>query len=491
MSKGLLASVTLVLAGAGTALAQQPTVGPVPPAPAMVQPAPTGAPMITAAPSAGPVSLEQPMVGPSPGPMYGGAGGPVYAAPPGYSLDGSGFDGNPCDCDRVWARAEYLLWWTKSSPNPTPLATSVAPGTPGGGTPTPGAVGGAGTSVVIGGDDLDLGTRQGVQGTIGFWFDRCHTIGLEGSYFYLGTTSVNQEAISLGGAAAPTLQTPFFDVTGASTGGTPGPSAMLPALATIFAVPGGLSNNLITHDTLNVTSRLQGADGYGLFNIGRSGLAQWDFMFGFRWLALGEDLDYSSTNETNNQAQSHVVFNTFDSFSTSNNFYGALLGVRFETSPDDGRGGWRGGLYYRADFKLGLGDTVERTNIDGFTQTNLGNPLLGSPVNYAGGAFTQLSNLGGHDSDHFAVLPEVNLTVGYAVNTWARVFIGYDFLYISDVLRPGDQIDGGVNLFRSSLVQQANPAIAAPATDPSRPTFSASQTSFWAQGLNLGMEVRF
>jgi hypothetical protein len=48
-----------------------------------------------------------------------------------------------------------------------------------------------------------------------------------------------------------------------------------------------------------------------------------------------------------------------------------------------------------------------------------------------------------------------------------------------------------VNLFRSSLVQQANPAIAAPATDPSRPTFSASQTSFWAQGLNLGMEVRF
>jgi len=71
------------------------------------------------------------------------------------------------------------------------------------------------------------------------------------------------------------------------------------------------------------------------------------------------------------------------------------------------------------------------------------------------------------------------------------VFVGYDFLYISDVARPGNQIDGGVNLFRTSLVQQANPPIAAPANDPSRPAFSAAQSNFWAQGLNLGAEVRF
>ncbi|HXY33444.1 MAG TPA: BBP7 family outer membrane beta-barrel protein [Planctomycetaceae bacterium] len=478
MSKGLLASVAIILAGASTALAQMPVVGTAGPVPA--------------AASFGPVSLQQPIAGPQP--TMAPVSGPVYTAPSvdGYSLDGGCFNNcNPCDCDRVWARAEYLLWWTKSSPDPTPLATSVAPGTPTGGIPVPGAVGGAGTTVVLGGSDIDLGTRQGVKGTIGFWFDNTHTVGVEGTYFYLGTVSESQGVASLGGAAEPTLQTPFFDVTGAFHGGTPGPAAMLPALATLFAVPGGLNGNLITHDNLNLVSRLQGADGYGLFNIAQGGRMRWDFLFGFKWIDLYENLDYTQTNQTNTQAHANVVFNTADSFSTANSFYGGLLGIRFETSPDDGRGGWLGGFYYRADFKLGLGDTVERTDIDGGTETNLQTPVFTAPVHYAGGAFTELSNLSGHDSDHFAVVPEVNLSVGYAVTTWFRVFVGYDFLYISDVVRPGDEIDGGVNLFRTSLVQQANPAIAAPALDPSRPVFSANQTTFWAQGLNLGAEVRF
>jgi hypothetical protein len=476
MSKGLLASVAIVFAGASSALAQvpvnqMPVMGPAAPVPPTV--------------TTGPVSLEQPIMGPM--------SGPVYSAPPGqgYSLDGSCNNCAPSDCDRVWARAEYLLWWTKSSPETTPLATSVAPGTPTGGTPMPGAIGGAGTSVAIGGDNVDLGTRQGVKGTVGFWFDEGHTVGMEGTYFYLGTASETQNALTLGGAAAPTLQTPFFDVTGAFHGGTPGPAAMLPALATLFAVPGGLNGNIITHDSLNMVSRTQGADSYGLFNLTQANHFRVDAMFGFRWFSLYEDLDYTSANQTTAQSQSNVVFNTFDTFSSSNNFYGGLLGIRFETSPDDGRGGWRGGFFYRGDFKLALGDTVERTDINGGTQTNLANPIAAAPVNYAGGAFTQTSNLGGFSSDHFAVLPEVDLTVGYAINTWARILVGYDFLYISDVARPGNQIDGGQNLFRTALVQQANPPIAAPAIDPSRPSYTANQSTFWAQGLNLGMEVRF
>ena len=44
---------------------------------------------------------------------------------------------NRRDCP-WYGRAEYLLWWTKDMPNSTPLVTSVAPGTPTGGTPSPG-----------------------------------------------------------------------------------------------------------------------------------------------------------------------------------------------------------------------------------------------------------------------------------------------------------------------------------------------------------------
>ena len=64
--------------------------------------------------------------------------------------------------------------------------------------------------------------------------------------------------------------------------------------------------------------------------------------------------------------------------------------------------------------------------------------------------------------DRFAVLPEFGFDVGYQLTSRWRSFIGYNFLYISDVARPGNQIDGGVNLFRTSLAQQANPPIAGP-----------------------------
>ncbi len=116
---------------------------------------------------------------------------------------------------------------------------------------------------------------------------------------------------------------------------------------------------------------------------------------------------------------------------------------------------------------------------------------MASPVNYAGGVFAQPSNMGAHDADHFAFVPEGDLSLGYAFASWGRVMIGYDILYISDVARPGSQIDPGVNIYRSGVVQAASPPIAAPATDPGRPAYSATQSTFWAQGLTLGVEMHF
>ena len=98
--------------------------------------------------------------------------------------------------------------------------------------------------------------------------------------------------------------------------------------------------------------------------------------------------------------------------------------------------------------------------------TNLGNPPTANNINYAGGVFAQPTNMGAHDADHFAFVPEGDFAVGYAFASWGRVMIGYDVIYISDVARPGDQIDPGVNVYRSGVVQGASPPIAAPATDP-------------------------
>jgi hypothetical protein len=475
MSKGLLAAIAVLFAGASAALAQMPAA-----------PVVTASPPVAGAPVApGAVMTTPPIDGPG---FNGGAysGSSVV----GYPGAGCGLSDCATGCECPWyGRAEYLLWWTKDMPNSTPLVTSVAPGTATGGTPIPGAVGGAGTTVIMGGNDVDLGVRQGGRFTIGRWFDPQQTVAIEGNYFFLGSASDSQSAISLGGPAAPTLMLPIFDVTGTLTGGTPGQSALLPALAHIFNVPGGLTGPFITHDNLYEQSELQGASGYGVFNVTKSGRFRFDTLFGFRWLNLDEKEEFTTTNETVNSAPEHVVFNAGDSFVTTNNFYGALLGLRAEYAPDDGSGGWRGGFCYRGAFLLGLGDTAERININGASQTNIGTNT--TTVNYAGGVFAQPSNMGSYDANHFAVVPEGDFSVGYAFCSWARVMIGYDVLYISDVARPGSQIDSGINPYRTGVVQAAQPPIAPPATDPSRPSYSAAQSSFWAQGLTLGVELHF
>ena len=87
MSKGLLASVAIVFAGASSALAQvplnqMPVMGPAAPAPPTV--------------TTGPVSLEQPIMGPMSGPVYSRAAGPgLFARRQLQQL-------RPSDCDRVW-----------------------------------------------------------------------------------------------------------------------------------------------------------------------------------------------------------------------------------------------------------------------------------------------------------------------------------------------------------------------------------------------------
>ena len=60
--------------------------------------------------------------------------------------------------------------------------------------------------------------------------------------------------------------------------------------------------------------------------------------------------------------------------------------------------------------------------------------------------------------------------------------IGYTFLYLSDVLRPGDQIDPYIN------VSQLPPG---PLEGAALPQFGFHSTGFWAQGLSFGIEGRF
>src|SRR5262245_62070941 len=85
---------------------------------------------------------------------------------------------------RVWARAEYLMWWIRDTRLP-PLVTANRTG------PVP-VLGLSSTSVVVGGGELDNQDRSGARFTVGFALDSAQSLGVEASYFLLGsrTTTV-------------------------------------------------------------------------------------------------------------------------------------------------------------------------------------------------------------------------------------------------------------------------------------------------------------
>jgi hypothetical protein len=107
-------------------------------------------------------------------------------------------------------------------------------------------------------------------------------------------------------------------------------------------------------------------------------------------------------------------------------------------------------------------------------------PPGGGPISVLPNAlFAKASNIGRTKADAFAVVPEVNLNIGYEFNSNLMAYVGYNFLYWSDVIRPGDQIDPNVNtLFPIN--------IGAPF-----PARKFDHTDFWAHGVNFGVALRF
>jgi hypothetical protein len=85
-------------------------------------------------------------------------------------------------------------------------------------------------------------------------------------------------------------------------------------------------------------------------------------------------------------------------------------------------------------------------------------------------------------------VPQLGLQAGWQPLDWIRLFVGYDFLYLSDVARPGDQVDRVINPTQGpAFTNNPNSVL----TGPARPTFPGRSTDFWAHGLSFGVELRY
>jgi hypothetical protein len=322
-----------------------------------------------------------------------------------------------------------------------------------------GILGHPGTVVLFGGP-TDNEERSGGRFRAGYWLDGQQTFGIEGSYFFLGSRSVNFAAGSPGAGSA-VIGRPFFNVvTGAED-------------AELVSVPGVLTGTV----AVNLSSRLQGAELNGVCNLCCGCRGRVDLLAGFRYLELNEGLGIAEDLTVNPKVPltGGTAFRVHDQFSTRNRFYGGQVGARAEFRS--------GALFANVLAQVALGSTDQVIDVAGSTVTA---PPGQVPTVGNGGLLAQPTNSGHFTPDRFAVVPEVGINVGYQVTEHLRAFVGYSFLYWSNVVRPGDQID------RAVTPTQLPMSAAAPVlTGPARPAPVLRDTDFWAQGISFGVEFRY
>jgi hypothetical protein len=167
-------------------------------------------------------------------------------------------------------------------------------------------------------------------------------------------------------------------------------------------------------------------------------------------------------------------FNSIDTFGTHNQFYGPQIAARAEF-------GYRR-LFLDVTGKIALGEDHEVVNIHGVTSSTTPD---GVRTVVTQGLLAQPTNSGHYSRNEFAPVPEVTCNLGYQLTGYLGIFLGYNFLYISHVVRPGDQIDPNVNTSQVPLVGKGT------LTGAAVPAFLLKNNDFWAEGLNFGVEVKY
>jgi hypothetical protein len=352
---------------------------------------------------------------------------------------------------RFWFSGDYLLWWLKTS-SPPALVTTGSPSDP-----VPGALGQPGTHVLFG-DEVNNPARSGARFRGGYWFTPDQTFGADASFlFVIGEASRFTDASN----GVPMLARPFEN---ANTNRED---------AFLVAFPGRQAGNI----TGSLSTHLWSADVNLRGMLFRGPSYQLSLLGGFRFLSLTDNLRIREMDTLIPQTASEPVSWTtsVDRFGTSNQFYGGQFGTDFKWS--------RGRFFVDLLSKVALGTSVERTNINGWSSFTTSNGQSGS---IGVGRIALPSNLGRYGQDEFAVVPEVGVNLGYALTQHIRLTFGYTFLFWSSVFRVADQIDRVVNTTEFPAVVGQGTMVG-----PPRPNFTFRDNTFWAQGLNYGVEVRY
>jgi hypothetical protein len=353
----------------------------------------------------------------------------------------------PRPLQRTWLSVDYLMQWTQGTTLPT-LATGNMFGNP--------VLGDPNTVPLLGGRQ-SRGAIEGLRVVYGRMDNDRR--GWEVGYHFLGSRT---DRAVIGG------------------GGLPGEAVLGRPL--VNAATGREDVVLIAHPQMlgelevNQPLRLTGWEVATLRQVYANEWARFTGLLGYRYFQVNEGLRFDQRSEYLGPVPGGSGVATYrsataDQIDAHNRFHGGTLGLRsqFEYA----------GFFAQLDTKVSLGRTTEVVKVSGQTVSTITAANGVTTSYFPNGVYGQPSNTGRTARGAFAVLPEANVRVGFAFTDSARLFVGYQFSYLSEVVRAADQLDRVVE-----LGQTAGDLFG-------RPRVPFHRTDFWVQGVTLGLEWRY
>jgi len=356
----------------------------------------------------------------------------------------------------LWTNLEILMW-AGSGQHLPPMMTTGDPITP---QNLAGKLFTPHTRILFPLDRVNNEFRPGFRLSGGTWLDLNRIVGLEGDFFFLRNSKKGLTAAS-DANGNQILARPFINaVTGIDD-------------AILVAYP-GVQRGAID---VQVESFVIGGGTNALFNLWNDLGGKIDLLAGYRYFGLFDEVSIKEDTTALSTAAAPLNpgdhLQALDRFRTFNHFHGGVLGIAGER---------RLGVWFLAGrASVALGGVRQVVEISGRTVLT---PFGGLPTATAIGRFALPSNIGRYQQTTFAVLPEVSVRGGVQLTESARLYVAYNWMYLSNVVRAGEQIDPRINpIFRP-------PVTLLPGEQP--PVYSGFRTSdYWLQGLSFGMEVRF
>jgi hypothetical protein len=331
------------------------------------------------------------------------------------------------------------------------LATTSPAGTSG---LIAGVLGNATTSTVFGGGPVGDERQSAGRIDFGVWLDDQCGNGVGVRLFGIEGDRTNFVRSSRG---LETIAVPFYNIDLGAEDATL--ASLAPVGLQTFGDFGGSVNIFTQNDLLmgEIYARLPVHSRRG---------ADLELIGGYHYVSINDGVNISSFTEFLRAGIFPVgtTIDIFDSFSASNEFHGAALGMTSALH----QGCWS----LKGLAKVSIGSMHQEVLVRGQTITD----VSGGPMTTIGtGLFAQDSNGASSpafERDEFTYIPEVELTLGYQLTDCVQLTAGYSFIYFPNVVLAGNQIDRYIDL---------------PPQAVARPAFVMQDTDFWVQGVNLGL----